>query len=285
MFKKGVYIGGMHGIQRKTLVRFLRKIVTEPNGMLRSELFGLHTIGTAKFWDGIRDTRYPKGLYGLISEEKCLRNEFESGKYPRRWFITEAGREFLAAVERNPDAMPPENLKRERKLISPDARLLQREEKREAAKYQNNLEKWQRNQRRPKHASPNGHLTSPYAETPKNADIDINSPEFRRLPSLEKVRILRSRKAKESEPFFIEQPAEPWSAEELAELNRQLSGKPKPAPKPPESVPLYEPVPPKPLRSTLDEIADAKARITAGMSPEQLAEHERRVAELLKGAH
>jgi hypothetical protein len=272
-------------LRRATLHRILRKVAAQPDGIARSEVFRLHRVQTAEFWNGIRDTPYPKGLRGLVSEERCRNDEFGTN-HPtiKNWFITSAGAEFLARVLRNPDALPPENIKPERQLISPDARELAREEKREAIRHQKNLEKWQRRQRHPKHAGSNG--KSPYCDPPKNADVDINSPEFRRLPSLERVRILhaQSKSKHQSEPFTYGEPVVPWTAEEWAVVEQQLN--PNRKVKPPKPFPLPEPDPdppkPQPLKSTLDEIAEAQAKIRMGMTEAELVEHEKRVADLLR---
>src|SRR6266478_5765030 len=173
--------GSRPGLQRLTLVRFLRKIAAQSDGMRRADVMKLHTIGNAEFWNTIRDTPYPKGLRGLVVEEKCRNNEFDTN-HPtiRKWVITNAGREFLAVVATNPEALPPANIKTERRFISEDARELAREEKREAIKRQKRIEKWQRYHRCPKRS------TEDYNEAPEpeHADVDPNSPEFRRLSSL-----------------------------------------------------------------------------------------------------
>jgi hypothetical protein len=269
--------GSSPGIQRPTLIRFLRKIAAA-DGLMRVELFQLHMNKTSGFWNTIRDTPYPKGLHGLVVEEKCHNDDFGTN-HPviRKWFIRSVGRKFLANVLCNPDAMPPANIKTERKLISEDARLLQREERRESARHRRNLEKLQRSQRHPKHRK------AEYSEPPEHADVDINSPEFRRLSSLERIRILRAQKH-QSESFFYSELVNDWSEAEWAKAeacwNPNRKTKP-PKPTEPEPVVLPEPPKPQPLKSTLDEIAEAQAKIRAGMSEAELLEHQKRVDLLL----
>jgi hypothetical protein len=265
--------GSSPGIQRPTLIRFVRKIAAA-DGLMRVELFQLHMNKTSGFWNTIRDTPYPKGLHGLVVEEKCHNDDFGTN-HPkvRKWFLTDTGREFLSAVATNPDALPPANIKPERKLISEDARELAREEKREAMKKQKRIERWQRSLRHPKHSIEDYNE----APEPEHADVDINSPEFRYLPVLERIRILRAQSPK-SEPFFIKESFTDWTPEEWAVVEAQLYPErkrksPKSAPKP---VPLPEPVPelelePEPQQPTyvapkpLTEDAQHKARVNEFM--------------------
>ena len=103
--------------------------------------------------------------------------------------------------------------------------------------FRRNQEKAAQRQRHPKHDY------REYFEQPR-MDADPNSPEFRRLSSLERIRILRSRKA-EAKSFFIHEPEKDWTEEEWEEVQRQLypNRKPKPALKP---EPVPEPPKPKP---------------------------------------
>lgn len=262
------------GLQRSTLIHFLGRIAAEP-GMERQHVNRLHRIHRTDFWDDIRDLPYPQGLRGLIVEERCHNDDFDA-QHPtiRRWFITPAGKELLAAVGSNPDALPPANIKIERRFISEDAKELAKEERYRAAKHRKNQEKYAKRCAHPKHCK------AEYLEPPSTdvADIDPCDPDFRRLSSLQRVQILRARKV-ESKEFFIEKPVVPWTAEEWAVVQAQLNPKKvKPAaaknvPEPQPSLPAPAVKPPAPAPFKLEP---------KPLTPEQEADHDRRVSEFVK---
>ena len=135
----------------------------------------------------IRDEPFPKGLRGLI-EETVVPTGFNS-VCKIVWTITPHGRNLLEALKTNPDAIPPKGIgmsARERAQRDAECNAERMKEKmaEHAIKHFRRL-KYERQLRNPKHR------VRDYDEEPTSSITDTSSADFRKLPSLERIRILR----------------------------------------------------------------------------------------------
>jgi hypothetical protein len=165
----------------KSPIQILKDAAASPTGL---------TVKYFRTLAGERDALlaadYPNGLRGLVRKEIV-----SSPRQPRqpcfRFFATEVGRKLLRDLESNPDAVP--NIPRGNQgFVSAQARVL--------AERRNNKRRWRnkvKDKNRAKydesHSNPQ-YSQADYDELPET-DISPNSPDFKNLPPLERIRLLR----------------------------------------------------------------------------------------------
>lgn len=156
-------------------------------GLSQHELNRLHCrIRTRAALVAFRDAEFPLGLKGLVRESPA---PGKGNLCPRTsWFITDAGRDLLARLATDENALP---------IFKPGAPRFQ--------PYRNKLfvaqqsgKKRRRKRNQEKYDAQMGNPTfhrNDYEQMPVEylADIHPNSEEFKSLSSLDRIRILRMR--------------------------------------------------------------------------------------------
>jgi hypothetical protein len=194
---------------RESIIRLLEKISRSP---LHRRQLGSDVRANARV---IRDEPFPKGLRGLI-EETIVPTGFNS-VCKVEWKITKHGQDLLEALRSNPDALPPKGIgmsaqERAFRDAECNAKRLKEKMAEDGAKHIRRL-KHERRLRNPKHTCRD------YDMAPTSRITDTSSSEFKRLSSLERIRILRDRCGNSHPKDVI---SNEWTVEELRLLNESL---------------------------------------------------------------
>ena len=197
---------------KDSIIRLLEKLTHSSSGLHRRQL-GSDVRANARV---IRDEPFPKGLRGLI-EETVVPTGFNS-ICKILWTITPHGRNLLEALKTNPDALPPKGIgvsarARAQRDAECDAERMKEKMAEHAIKHFRRL-KYECHLRNPKHR------VGDYDEEPTSSITDTSSADFRKLPSLERIRILRKQSGF-SRPKDDAASSE-WTKHEIALLNQSL---------------------------------------------------------------
>ena len=172
--------------RKTTLIKILKLAALSPLGVSRRQFHDMSSSLTSAEIDLVRDSTYPRGLKHLVHEERIPTKGF----YRTAWLLTSAGRQLLRDLQVNPEAIPviPAG---NAGFVSMAARqyaarlaLKNRRRRKRFRKYQLSQKRGAKHHRRE------------YDQLPSDINLlrlDPNSAEFRSLPSLQRVQILRCR--------------------------------------------------------------------------------------------
>jgi hypothetical protein len=247
---------------KDSIIRLLQKLARSP---LHRRQLGSDVRANARV---LRDEPFPKGLRGLI-EETIVPTGFNS-ICKIEWKITKHGQDLLEALRSNSDAMPPKGIgmsARERAQRDAECNAERMKEKmaENAARHSRRL-KHERRLRNPKHTCRD------YDQEPTSSITDTSSPDFKRLSSLERIRILRHQCGSSRPKDVI---SNEWTKDEMDLLNQSLH--------PEKRTHEMPKVQTSPSVSTSSFCLSDEAQEEWNRNAQQIAEwHERMNAELKK---
>lgn len=172
--------------RKTTLIKILKLAALSPLGVSRRQFHDMSSSLTSHEINRVRDSAWiDGGLKGLISEERLP----TKGNCRTVWMITYAGREFLRRLLVNDDALPIVG----RGNTGFQSMLAKQYAARLALKHRRRKKRAQKYQLRQKRGAK--HHGGDYDSLPdfRLLHVDVNSAAFRKLPSLQRIQILRYR--------------------------------------------------------------------------------------------